>query len=451
MVLAFVLAIVLGVTGMFGFFALMLAGVVPIQGREMYREAPVIFATWLGDYYAARGSWDGVDRRVEELRGFGALGWVDFALVDRRGLVIAGSRPVPEPAVRLDESQIARGVPVVSRGKTIGTLILRPEIPRSSYTGHEASPEIARSFGHSFAVAGGALVLVLTALAVVFSRRISRPLQTLTAAAQAVSTGKLDVQAPRAGIRELDELALAFNTMARSLAEADRLRRQMTADVAHELRTPLTIIKGRLEGLQDGVYQPTPAQIAALVDEASLLERLVEDLRVLALADAGQLPLYREPVEPGHLLQRAAVSFAEQATAAQVVLRVEVAPGLPELYVDPQRMVQVLANLLGNALRHTPAGGEIALLANTSDGEQHPARVMLTVRDTGSGIDPEDLPHIFDRFWRGDRARVRSGGSGLGLAIAKQIVEAHGGEIMVESLPGEGTTIRLRVPVFREG
>lgn len=451
MVLAFVLAIVLGVTGMFGVFALMLAGVVPVQGREMYREAPAIVATWLGDYYAARGSWDGVDRRVEELRGFGALGWVDFALVDRRGLVVAGSHPVPAPAVRLDEAQIARGVPVVSRGETIGTLILRPELPPSSYTtGHEASPEIARSFGRSFAVAGGALVLVLTALAVVFSRRISRPLQTLTAAAQAVSTGKLDVQAPRAGIRELDELALAFNTMARSLAEADRLRRQLTADVAHELRTPLTIIKGRLEGLQDGVYQPTPAQIAALVDEASLLERLVEDLRVLALADAGQLPLYREPVEPGLLLQRAAASFAEQATAAQVVLRVETSPGLPEIYVDSQRLAQVLANLLGNALRHTPAGGEIVLIANTSGAEQRRSRVMLAVRDTGSGIDPEDLPHIFDRFWRGDRARTRSAGSGLGLAIAKQIVEAHGGEITVESAPGTGTTIRLSMPVFNE-
>lgn len=448
MVLAFVLAIVLGVAGMFGFFSLAIAGVVPVQEREVYRDAPRIFAEWLADYYAARGSWEGVDRRVDELRGFGAFVWVDFALVDTDGMIIAGSADATAARIRLDQLQIQQGVPVLLNDEIVGTLVLRPELPPqppAPQMHRHSPPDIARSFARSFAMAGGALVLMLTALAVVFSRRISRPLQAITAAAHDVSTGKLDVQAPRAGVHELDELALAFNRMARALAESDRMRRQLTADVAHELRTPLTIIKGRLEGLQDGVYQPTPDQIAALVAETALLERLIEDLRLLALADAGQLPLYHETVDPATLLEAAAASFAAQATASGIQLQVEVPPDLPEVSVDPQRIAQVLANLLGNALRHTPRGGTITLAANQSN-DAAGTWVTLSVVDTGSGISPDDLPHVFDRFWRGDRSRARAGGgSGLGLAIAKQIVEAHGGTIAAESAPATGTRILIRL------
>ncbi len=253
--------------------------------------------------------------------------------------------------------------------------------------------------------------------------------------------------------------------MAQTLAQADRQRRQMTADVAHELRTPLTIIKGRLEGLQDGVYSATPAEIERLLGETAMLERLIEDLRVLALAEAGQLPLYTEALDPQDLLQGTANAFASQAAQQGVALHVEAPDNLPQIEADPQRMSQVFANLVANALRYTPAGGTIALRADhrppTTDhrpllkGEEtqlsvvrrQSSVVIFEVGDSGQGIAPDDLPHIFDRFYRADRSRTRgSGGTGLGLAITKQIVAAHGGTIWAESAAGQGTTISIALP-----
>lgn len=233
--------------------------------------------------------------------------------------------------------------------------------------------------------------------------------------------------------------------MAFALNNADRQRRQLTADIAHELRTPLTIVKGRLEGIQDGVYQPTPTQIGQLLDETALLERLIDDLRILALAEAGQLPLYLEPVDPGELLHDCAALFAAQAAEHGIALRIDVAANLPHVDVDAQRMQQVLSNVVANALRHTPADGEVRFSASRSV----PTAIFLVIADTGSGIPPEDLPHVFDRFYRADRSRTRTGGgSGLGLAIARQIVLAHGGQIDATSTPGRGTTITITLPAI---
>jgi two-component system OmpR family sensor kinase/two-component system sensor histidine kinase BaeS len=252
----------------------------------------------------------------------------------------------------------------------------------------------------------------------------------------------------------------------------------MTADIAHELRTPLTIIKGRLEGLQDGVYDATPAELDRLLGETALLERLIEDLRLLALAEAGQLQLYREALDPRDLLEHARAAFAGQATAQDVALDVVAPDGLPQIDADPQRLAQVLANLVANALRYTPSGGMITLEATTDhrppatnpEGDKEPKRqgelsnaalfvspspgftgaqssVVFRVSDTGQGVAADDLPHIFDRFYRADRSRTRGGGgAGLGLAIAKQIVAAHGGAIWAESEEGCGTTISVELP-----
>jgi two-component system OmpR family sensor kinase/two-component system sensor histidine kinase BaeS len=316
----------------------------------------------------------------------------------------------------------------------------------------------------SFLIAGLVLASGLLLLAVFFAQRLSRPLRDITRAAQQLSAGQLDVQVRRAPIRELDELTQAFNAMARSLEQADKQRRQMTADIAHELRTPLTIIKGRLEGVQDGVYSPTPEEVDRLLGETALLERLIEDLRLLALAEAGQLPLYREVIEPRDLLESARAAFAVQAAAQGVALTIDAPDDLPSLDADPQRMAQVLANLVANALHYTPAGGTIALRASSEfkvlSSEFAVARaetqnsklktqnsVDFRVSDSGQGIAAEDLPHIFDRFYRADRARARgSGGAGLGLAIARQIVTAHGGTIWAESEAGQGTTIGVALP-----
>ncbi|MDQ6693946.1 MAG: ATP-binding protein [Chloroflexota bacterium] len=281
---------------------------------------------------------------------------------------------------------------------------------------------------------------VLLGLAAIFSQRISRPISRLTAAARTMASGDLSVRVSGYGVREINELSEAFNSMAGSLAAADGQRRQLTADVAHELRTPLSIIKGRLEGMQDGVYSATPDQITLLLDETALLERMIEDLRILAQADAGQLPLYMEQVRPEELLNVVARHFAPQAADAQVTIRVTAEEGLPDLHADPQRLQQVLGNLLSNALRHTPVGGAITLRAVREPGANH--LVTISVQDTGSGIAPADLTHIFERFWKADRARSRSGGAGLGLAIARRIVEAHGGRIWAAGEPpGQGATV----------
>ena len=292
-----------------------------------------------------------------------------------------------------------------------------------------------------------ALAAVLLGGATFFSSRVSRPITRLTRAAQTMASGNLDVRVQNFGVREIDDLAEAFNTMASSLAAVDRQRRQLTADVAHELRTPLSIIRGRLEGMQDGVYGAGPDQLAALLEETALMERLIEDLRLLALADAGQLPLDPETFSPVQLLDSLARSFSRQAEISNVNLQVAAAPGLPELWADPQRISQVLGNLVTNALRYTSPGGAITLSAWYDLVAGQP-QVCMAVSDTGSGIAPEDLPHVFDRFWRADRSRSRSsGGAGLGLAIAKRIIDAHQGYIWAYSDPGRGTTVAFSLPL----
>jgi signal transduction histidine kinase len=232
--------------------------------------------------------------------------------------------------------------------------------------------------------------------------------------------------------------------MVDELERADRRRRNLTADVAHELRTPLHIIQGNLEGILDGVYQPTHDHIIATLEETRSLARLVDDLRTLSLAEAGQLPLTWQPVDIDELLADAVTTFAGKAEGGHITLHAEINGDPSELTViaDAGRLDQVLANLIANALRHTPVGGEIVLRAEATEDA-----VQIAVNDTGEGIDPEDLPYIFDRFWRGERARSRTGGStGLGLAIAKQLVGAHNGQIVAESQPGVGTTVTITLP-----
>ena len=241
--------------------------------------------------------------------------------------------------------------------------------------------------------------------------------------------------------------------MTEELERSDRQRRNMTADVAHELRTPLHIIQGNLEGILDRVYEPNDEQISATLDETRALARLVEDLQTISLAEAGQLPLVLEPVDMGELLTDITTSFGPTAEAdgVQLVLDLGSVEGTGEradltVEGDAGRLDQVMTNLVANALRHTPAGGHVRLSAH-ADAEV----VRTIVADTGSGIAAEDLPHIFDRFWRGDRARTRSDGSGggLGLAIVRQLVEAHGGQIDVESVEGEGSVFTISLPKYR--
>jgi two-component system OmpR family sensor kinase/two-component system sensor histidine kinase BaeS len=322
-----------------------------------------------------------------------------------------------------------------------------PTIPETILPAATSQPDAGDHF-RGFISAGLALAAVLLGLATFFSSRVSRPLSRLTHAAQRMASGDMSVRVSGSAVREVNDLSQAFNTMAASIAQADQQRRQLTADVAHELRTPLTLIKGRLEGMQDGVYSPSPEQIAMLLDETAQLERLIEDLRLLALADAGQLPLYPMSMHPASLLNNVAHSFNQQAQAGGVTLQVQLASDLPEMQADPQRISQVLDNLVSNALRYTPPGGLVVMSAWLDGGPPTNRRIAIAVADNGAGIPPEDLPYVFDRFYRADRARSRAGGgAGLGLAISRRIVEAHGGHILAQSAPGKGTAVTFTLPL----
>lgn len=446
LMLAFGLVIIVGTCGMTGFFTLSFSRVGAEQWQSGMRETETAYAMVLADYYRANGnSWAGVEQRLQAPPFGGPMSFLSATLLDTNGTTIADSGRMGRNMHMAPGLQ--PGTPIVVEGRTIATLVVRP--------GGGDRMRDETSFWRPSLVAflqGGLIAATilgggLMTLAWFFSRRFSRPLAAITAAAHRMAAGNLHVQVPRAQIHELDELSQTFNRMAQALAEADRLRRQMTADVAHELRTPLSIIRGRLEGVQDGVYQATPAEIEQLLQETAVLERLIEDLRLLALAEAGQLPLYPEPIDPVDVLQRTAANFADHAAAQGIRLHVDVPDDLPSIEADPQRLGQVLANLVTNALRYTSSGGSVTLRGVVQNG-QTPPRMLLSVQDTGSGIAPEDLPHVFERFWRADRSRARSsGGSGLGLAITRQLVEAHGGTITVESTPGQGTTVFVALPL----
>lgn len=294
----------------------------------------------------------------------------------------------------------------------------------------------------------GAFVLLVIALRLVsrfVSRRMTKPLSETMQAADAIAGGDLSARVSAETRGEFRHFTRSFNRMAGALETADQQRRELLADVAHELRTPLTIIQGNLEGLRDGVYEPTPEHLELVLDETHKLSRLVEDLRLLTLAEAGQLVLDAQSLDVPQLLADVNEAFACQASEAGVVLCTQTPGLLPALVADPQRLGQVLGNLVGNALRHTPEGGRITLGAEVATE----GAMRLWVADTGEGISPEDMAHIFDRFWRGDPARSHEAGAGmgLGLAIARGLIEAHNGQIWAESRVGQGTTISCVLPL----
>lgn len=277
-------------------------------------------------------------------------------------------------------------------------------------------------------------------------RRFGRPLADFMSAIDAVGRGDLSVQVSEHGPGQIRRMAHSFNHMVSELARAEKQRRNMTADIAHELRTPLHIIQGNLEGMLDGIYEPNPENLNATLEETRLLARLVADLQTLSLAEAGQLPLHPTRFRIGDLLEDITASFAMAANENDIEIVLDLSPSTHtiEINADYDRLDQVFSNLMTNALRHTPDGGKITLSA-ASQGPQ----IQIRVADTGPGIAPADLPYIFDRFWKADRARTRSArsGSGLGLAITRQLVLAHQGSISVESHPGAGATFIIELPL----
>ena len=442
LILSFTLVIFLVGGGVF------VAGRIALSETEslLSENPPTMTRIWtarLADYYAGQNSWAGVDAVIagypcEPEWGPWEQDWqMDYALATVDGVIVAASN-TDRLGQTLASPRSAFAAPIVANDQTVGLLLLSP----FDYSG-TGSLGVLKRVAQQFLLAGLLIGSGSLIIGMFLSRRISRPLVNLTEATRSVAAGDLDVRVPTRYPGEVGELAVSFNRMAEELARADELRRNLTADVAHELRTPLSIIRGKMEGVLDGIYPATPDHLQPILEETELLTQLVEDLRLLALAEAEQLALEKRPVDVGDLLRDAHVNFYPQASDRGVTLTLDLVPDLVEVVGDWRRIVQVLGNLLTNALRHTPEGGCVTLAAVAL-----PGMVEVTVSDTGIGIPAEELSYIFERFWRGEKSRSRTGGgTGLGLAIAKHLVELHGGTIDVQSAPGEGSTFRFTLPV----
>jgi two-component system OmpR family sensor kinase/two-component system sensor histidine kinase BaeS len=425
----------------------------------------------LAEYYVENGGWQGVEGFLRQVkivpapmsgqmpgRRPGTIAWGDnrffLILADAEGQVVSDG-PRGQPGRELSRDEEAAAQEILVGDTVVGQLVVvRPM--QSAIFGPLERAFVTRL--RWLLIAGALLAGALgVLLGVVLSRSLTAPLRRLATAARAVADRDFSRRVRVEGSIEMAEVAEAFNEMTEALESSERQRQNMVADVAHELRTPLSVVQGNLQAILDDVYPLDKTEISRLYDETRLLSRLVDDLRELALADAGQLRLSLSPIEVAPEIQATTEGLALAAEAQRVTLSADIPDGLPPVQADPDRLAQVLRNLLVNAMRHTPAGGSVTVAAAQSGSE-----VEIAVADTGEGIAPQDLAKVFERFWRADLARARSGRprpgsgdvrwagcSGLGLSVAQSLVEAQGGRIWVESTLGEGTTFRFTLPVAK--
>ena len=427
------------------------------RGRQARAER---LAAYFAAYFVSQGSWDGVEALAGTLAETGSMigrgmrmgpgrrppgpgsgpmmaspSADRLLLADDRGRVVADSDGQLS-GTTLSAPQLAAGTRIIAEGAPVGVLLLTSMGPVRDPLQAEFLSQVNSTL--LWAGLGAGLVAVL--LSILMARQLTAPLRELTQAAERVSEGQLDQRVDARGADEIVDLGQSFNRMAAALAEQETLRRNLMADVAHELRTPLTVIRGDLEALLDGIYEATPETFASLRDETLVLSRLIDDLRALSLAESGQLPLRKETVSLSQALSRAAATFAPLAEARGIELRWVPPADALELTADAQRLQQIVANLLSNAMHYTPAGGRITLSAEGRDAE-----VEVTVADTGPGIAPQDLPRVFDRYWQSDLARPGEG-SGLGLTIVRGLVQAHGGRVWAKSQAGQGAMFHFTLP-----
>ena len=407
----------------------------------------------LEDYYQQNGSWTGVEALLGitgqhgqgqgkgQGQGMGAgssMASQQLRLADAGGQVVADTATA-NPSGTLTQAEMEAAIPLNVNGETVGYLV-GEGVTSSTVIDEQLLDRLNRAALIAGLVAG----VVALLLAFLLAYGLLRPVRDLTRAAQHMAQGDLSQRVKVRGEDELAQLGRAFNQMADALEQAGNARRAMTADIAHELRTPLAVQRANLEALQDGVYELTADNLQPVLEQNLLLSRLVDDLRTLALADAGQLTLERQPVDFAGLVERVVERFQPQAASQQVSLSYQPPNNrLPLLSLDAMRIEQILNNLLSNALRYTPPGGQVTVAL-----AQHGRQARLTLQDTGSGIPAEALAHVFERFYRADRARSRrEGGSGLGLAIARQLARAHGGEISADNSPQGGAVFTLVLPI----
>jgi len=421
-------------------------------------------AEMLSGYYVAQGNWDKIG---PVLTALARSPQERLVLVDAQGTVVGDSAGhwVGQQAAGLGLQEPST---ISADGRPVGELYslgngaagpgLGPGGPGGAGRGRRGQNDLtpvvqAASPEESFlagvqqslwlaALLAGVLALALAAL---LTRQIVRPLRLLARGADRLAAGNLEHRVAVNSHDELGKLAVSFNTMAANLERNEAQRRSLLADVAHELRTPLSIIEGTADAMLDGVYDLSADNVRVVKDQAQLLAKLITDLRELSLAEAGQFALAEEPTDMAELARRALQHHEATALAKGIRLTLDAPAALPLIPADPARLAQVLNNLIANALRYTPGGGTVSVAVRR---EATAARIVVRVADTGEGIAPDDLPHVFDRFFRADRSRARrSGGSGLGLAIARQIVAAHGGQIWAESAPGVGSTFSFALPI----
>ena len=391
----------------------------------------------LSHYYSRQGDWSGIQSFVEQ---WGNIYGQQIILTDANGMVVADSEGAllgklyePDSPGRLISSPWQAGV--------IGTLYIPKSSPEVGFTSLQI---LFKAIGRFFI--WGGLIAIAIALIMTFSlsRRILAPIQSLTLTARRLGQGDLSQRVESHDKSEVGELAQAFNSMANDLERAEQLRRNITADVAHELRTPLSNIQGYLEAVQDGVIKPDGDTIHSLQEEAALLARLVDDLQELSLAEAGELKLVCQAEDIVELINLTVSSVQPQVATKGLSISVNLPDRLPPVNIDRHRISQVLRNLLENAVAHT-AKGSITVTASQQD-----SWLEISVADTGEGISAEDLPNIFERFYRVDKSRARAtGGSGLGLTIARHLVEAHGGKIKAQSQQGKGSRFPFTIPILQ--
>jgi len=407
----------------------------------------------LADYYTRTGSWKNVQSLLQNPSGGmmmqgGMLGGDmltmmghRLVLADAPGTVVADTANLLI-GLRLPDNDLARGTPIVVNGRQVGTLLVATlDVPSSPIN------EFRRSVGMSVLISGGIAGVVALLMGSLLFFQVIRPMRQLSRAAHGIAAGDLSQRVSLNSDDEVGELAYSFNTMAESLQRMEQQRQNMVADIAHELRTPLSVIQSNVEAMLDGVLPASPEELESIYQETVLLNRLIGDLRTLSLAEAGQLALDRQPLDLGQVVTRVAEKYRMRAEEQSITLSVQVAQNLPQVSADAERIEQVLVNLTENALRYgaSDSGGRVTLGARTV-----PDGVEAWVSDTGPGIAPDELSHVFERFWRSGKSRSRqTGGSGIGLALVKQLVEAHGGRVSVESAPGQGATFRVVLPAAR--
>lgn len=407
----------------------------------------------LQNYYLTYGSWDGLADVLPLLLAWrpregmppgqqgGAMAWgsvrpVALRVTDANGNWVAETR-----VMNYAQPTVSSVFPIVVNGTTVGYLTLwTPQIRDVAL--EQSALLFLRGVRRAIIIAGVVAFVAALIIGGLWVQGVVAPLQHLGTAARAITAGDLRARAPVQGNDEIAELARTFNIMAESLERARLARQMQTADIAHELRNPLAVLQGTLEALADGVYEPTPENIEPALDQVRTLNRLIEDLRLLAQVDAGELRLNLASVQLATLLPRLLDAHRPGLQERGLELITSIPPDLPLVKADVDRLGQVVHNIVGNALRYVPAGGEVRVLA-----QREGKGVTVRIADNGPGLPAEQRELIFERFWRAESSRSReTGGSGLGLTIARQIILTHGGRIWAEETPGGGLTIAFWLP-----